>query len=112
MSVAQAQECESQPDECKVKPEPRVLVDGELSIVEEPRFEKHYSYYPPREKYDDQPYYILNDDKPVLYVPSFLNQSMAEELKTFCISGERFVESSIRGYGDGSKVEKHDLRTR
>jgi hypothetical protein len=97
--------------ECAVKPEARVLVNGEVVVVEEPRFPKHYSYYPPKEQDDDQPYYILND-KPLLYVPSFLNQSIAEELKTFCLSGERFVQSHIRGNGDASNVEKHEIRTR
>jgi hypothetical protein len=48
----------------------------------------------------------------VLYVPNFLNESLAEELKLFCISGDRFIRSSIGGYGDGSPVQKHHLRTR
>ena len=103
-----AQECKAQSEECTVSPEAQVLVDDQLLVVQESRFPKHFSYYPPKDRDDDQAYYILNE-KPVLYVPNFLNNSVAEELKAFCTG--RFVDSRIRGH-DTSNVEKNEIRTR
>jgi hypothetical protein len=116
-AAAQAEE------ECQVigRPDPKVLVNDQevLLVVGETtaRFPKHYGTYPPSGKKerngDDDHYYILNEEKPVLYVPNFLNQSIAQELQMLCTSQGRFVHSPIRGHGDGTVVEKDtELRTR
>jgi hypothetical protein len=102
--------------DCEVRPEAKVFVKGEPLTVDETLFSKHYVSYPPNDtiehKADDLSYYILNKEKKVLYIPNFLNETVAEEIKTFCIEGERFTQSHIRGTGDGTSVEKNDLRTR
>merc|ERR1712232_375152 len=80
---------------------PRALVNGQFVTVDESRFSKHYKSFPPSEEIDTKSngddimlhYFVLNKEKPVLYVPNFLNHSVAEELKEFCISGGRFVRS-------------------
>mmetsp|Transcript_6313 Transcript_6313/g.9715 ORF Transcript_6313/g.9715 Transcript_6313/m.9715 type:complete len:308 (+) Transcript_6313:33-956(+) len=102
---------------CQVKPEPKVILKGEELTVNENQFSKHYSTYPPslQKKSNgvhlDLEYYVLNKEKNILYVPNFSNASIAEEIKTFCVEGQRFTESRIRGSGDASGVEKNDLRT-
>lgn len=102
--------------DCEVRPEAKAFVKGELVVVDESRFEQHFVSYPPnhkiKHKIGDLSYYILNKEKNFLYVPDFLNETVAEEIKTFCIEGNRFTQSPIRGSGDGTSVEKNDLRTR
>mmetsp|Transcript_13333 Transcript_13333/g.19611 ORF Transcript_13333/g.19611 Transcript_13333/m.19611 type:complete len:339 (+) Transcript_13333:219-1235(+) len=96
----------------------RVLIKDKMVMVEESNFPKHFSYYPlkKKERDDDQSYYILQEEKPVLYLPHFLNQSMAQELKDICNSQNRFVPSRIRGRGhtadDDDATEQHEtIRT-
>jgi prolyl 4-hydroxylase len=95
--------------------QPQVYIGNELVIMDESRFSKHFGSYPPTKNKNDDgdgnddntQYFILNSEKPVLYVKNFLNQSVANELKEFCISGGRFVRSHVRGYsGDVSHDEK------
>lgn len=103
--------------DCQVKIEPKVILKGEELTVNENQFSKQYSTYPPPSQkksngvHLDLEYYVLNKEKNILYVPTFLNASIAEEIKTFCVEGKRFTESRIRGSGDASGVEKNDLRT-
>jgi hypothetical protein len=98
---------------------PRVLLGDEVVIVDESRFPMHQGTYPPNgnadNTVDDLTYFILNDDKPVLYVPNFMNHSVIEELKEFCISSQRFARSPIRGTStiqvSASSVQEHHGRT-
>jgi hypothetical protein len=114
---------------------PQVIVSGELVVIGEgsARFPKHSGSYPPGahddvadESVDSLEYYILNSDKPVLYVRNFLNHSVAEDLKAFCLEGQRFVRSSIGGKSSSSGtttgaaaddptrtrgVQQHEIRT-
>jgi len=104
------------------RPEPKAYLKGEAFSIDETNFPKHSTSYPPSSTAanealsttdDNVSYYILNQEKNVLYIPNFLNDTSTQEIKTFCIDGGRFTRSRIGGYGDGSstKVEKHDLRT-
>lgn len=84
--------------------------------IDESRFSKHHGVFPPQEinaDEEDGPYYfVLNASKSVLYVTSFLNRSIADEIKNFCISGQRFARSTIRGsMGAEDMVQEHELRT-
>jgi hypothetical protein len=90
--------------DCQVRPEPKAFIDGKPSTIDE----KNFNY----ERSGGLSYYTLNKEKHVLYIPNFLNETASEEIKTFCVEGERFTQSRIRGHGDGSTVEKNDLRTR
>jgi hypothetical protein len=86
-----------------------VISHGNELAVEEPDF--------PFEKKtwgDGEAYYVLQDTKPVLYVPNFLNTSTAQELQSFCM--DRFVRSPIRGNFDGDSqngdlTQAHAIRT-
>jgi hypothetical protein len=98
--------------------QPQVYIGNERVIIDETRFPKHVGTYPPNsngdngdDDDDDIPsaeYFILNSEKPVLYVTNFLNQSVGEELKDFCITGNRFFRSNIRGNG---QVDKENDKT-
>lgn len=92
----------------------RVLLNGEPFLVEEPKFKKGHSSYPPSSSAEEGPhYYILNEEKPILYLPNFLDQPTAEELIDFCVSQERFSLSHVGGYStEGGTVEKKEVRTR
>lgn len=100
---------------CDATGGPRAVINGQLVAIDETRFTKHIGSYPPDTNGNRQAaaptttaaddegtstppfsYYILNADKPVLYVTNFLNQSVVDELKTICIEGNRFVRSPIR----------------
>lgn len=98
---------------------PRALLGGQMVSIEESRFPMHYGSYPLQKKStanneDALSYYILNAEKSVLYVPNFLNETAVEEIKDFCISGQRFARSPIRGMTNSdqnNKVQEHQLRT-
>jgi hypothetical protein len=115
---------------------PQVVVAGKRITIDDvsARFPKHSGSYPPRDDVDkdtdkhgnndELEYYILNCDKPVLYVPKFLNHSEARSLTTLCVEGGRFVRSSIRGTTRGAagddlldqdptrtRVQQHEIRT-
>lgn len=94
----------------------RVLLNGETFLVEEEsKFKKGDSTYPPSSSAGEggPHYYILNEEKPILYLPNFLDQSTAEELIDFCVSQERFSLSHVGGYStEGGTVEKKEVRTR
>lgn len=120
-----AQECEAAL--------PQVIMGGKRVAIEKEstRFPKHYGSFPPRrneannrgDNGSELEYFVLNSDKPFLYVKNFLNHSIANDLKALCVEGGRFVRSSIRGTssvdGDGqhhqdptkTSVQKHDIRT-
>ncbi|KAL3918897.1 MAG: hypothetical protein SGILL_004024 [Bacillariaceae sp.] len=97
---------------------PRALLQGELITIDETRFAQHAGKYPPSdnkdatEAGDDMSYFVLNAEKSVLYVPNFLNETVADDLKEFCISGQRFVRSPIRGTGNqAAMVQENQVRT-
>jgi 2OG-Fe(II) oxygenase superfamily len=97
---------------------PRALLGEQMVVIDESRFSKHHGVYPPKDIPSDDSngglfYFILNADKPVLYVPDFLNTTVMDELKDFCISGQRFVRSPIRGTSnqDQKTVQEHQVRT-
>jgi hypothetical protein len=122
-------------DQVVNRSEAQVILNGETILIEGPEspFRKHYDTYPPllssARTLDSQDggaslaYYILQEEKPVLYVPNFLNASITEELKGFCITDGRFQRSPIRGktgkntetldnHPTGKTVEQHETRTR
>ena len=125
-----AQECSTNKDEtqeCMVRPDPKVIINDQEIIIEEPRFKMYRGNYPPplhdgkentetknEEENNSFAYFILNNEKPILYVSNFLNGTTSEELKQFCIAGGRFTRSPIRGHGDGSShsVSRNEIRTR
>jgi hypothetical protein len=92
---------------------PRALLGREMVAIDENRFPKHYGSYPPKNDTEGElSYYILNSDKSVLYIPNFLNQSTANEMKEFCIAGQRFVRSPIRGTSNqATNVQQNEVRT-
>lgn len=99
------------------RPEPQAFIKGDSVTIDESNFPKHYARFPPNDKIqhkdDALSYYVLNEEKKVLYVPNFVNETVAHEIQLFCIEGQRFTQSPIRGTtSDASSVEKHDHRTR
>lgn len=113
---------------------PQVMVAGRRIVLDDgsKRFPKHSGSYPRRDDesekrgniHDEVEYYILNSEKPVLYVSNFLNHSVASSLIALCVDGGRFVRSPIRGTtnsatGDGlydqdptrTRVQQHEIRT-
>lgn len=99
------------------RPDPEAFINGKSVMIEESNFPKHYARFPPNDKIqhksDVLSYYVLNEEKKVLYVPNFVNETVAHDIQLFCIEGKRFTQSPIRGTtDDGSSVEKHDYRTR
>jgi hypothetical protein len=141
---AYEQECAND-DQVENRPKAQVILNGKTILIESPEspFNKRYDTYPPppssllsslsslesTETQDNQEgarlaYYILQEEKPVLYVPNFLNASITEELKGFCITDGRFQRSPIRGttgkdteqreedHATGKTVEQHETRTR
>ncbi|KAG7355104.1 2-oxyglutarate/Fe(II) oxygenase [Nitzschia inconspicua] len=115
--ISAAEEVASVSASCDAKL-PKVLLGDQMVVVDESRFPKHYGSYPPKgsDMNDDSEslsYYVLNAEKSVLYVPNFMNQTVIEEMKEFCISGERFVRSPIRGTTSNPEmsVQEHQVRT-
>jgi hypothetical protein len=99
---------------------PRALLREEVVTIDNAHFPMHHGTYPPKGKTEneknDQPYFVLNAEKSVLYVPSFMNHTAIEELKEFCVSGQRFARSPIRGINSvqdstSSSVQEHHVRT-
>lgn len=91
---------------CESRPEPSVLIGGIRKIVSSEEFEKGQMDNLGFE------YYLMNNDKPILYVPDFLNETAANELKDFCIAAERFTRSPIGGRDTESGTIHSSLRTR
>jgi hypothetical protein len=98
----------------------RVVMGDEVVTIDESHFPKHNRTYPPTDatenEDDDLSYFVLNAEKSVLYIPDFMNNSVIEELKEFCISGQRFARSPIRGIATiqdsaSSSVQEHHVRT-
>ena len=91
---------------------------GEVILVNEDNFPKHVTRYPPPkdtaslDSTTGPEYFILHQDKPILYVPNFLNETSVNELKEICISNQRFTRSPIRGHGEDLSVAHSDIRTR
>ena len=94
--------------DCQVKLEPKILYNGEELTLNDKQFTRQATSKGGIHHLD---YYVLNKEKSVLYVPNFLNTSIAEEIKNICVEGQRFTQSRIRGSGDASNVEKNALRT-
>ena len=102
-------------NECENRPQPTVYVKGKSMTINEENFAHYVGIYPPEPKgspSEGLDYFVLNREKSVLYVSNFLNTTAAEELKQFCISGQRFTRSPIRGHGDDPSVSKSEHRTR
>jgi len=99
---------------CESRPLPSVRVGGEIKLVNEDNFVSHQDSYPPEGTVNENSlnYFILNQGKSVLYVSDFLNRTTSNELKDFCVSGDRFIRSPIRGYGNKPGVTESSARTR
>lgn len=122
-SASGEQECDaSSPAESSTdRPLPQVIINGQVVEINEDNFVKHYGSYPPTppkqhngnqdEEHHEQRrttladesgdngdavYYVLNDEKPVLYIPNFLNETIIDVLIKLCIEGNRFVRSPVR----------------
>ena len=96
---------------------PRALIGEEFVEINEERFPKYFGTYPPDSSgnadIDGLPYYyVLNADKSVLYIPNFLNQTAANQMKEFCTSGERFIRSPDREKGEVRFVSTETVITR
>ena len=97
-----------------------VQVRGEVILVNEENFPKHMTKYPPQkdattgslDSTTGPEYFILHQDKPILYVQSFLNETSANQLKEICINNQRFTRSPIRGHEEDLSVAHSDIRTR
>lgn len=103
-------------EECERPEGATVLVEGQKVLISESNFPLTHSVHPPTSNRghgdDSLDYFVLNKEKKVFYVKNFLNTSIAEELKDFCISGQRFKRSPIRGFGKDPSVTKNEVRTR
>ena len=95
----------------------QVILNGELY-----RLKDHPSLFPKQQFYDNDDedgddksrnyyhyYYVLREDKPVLYVPNFINATIATELKDFCLKDEnRFVHSPVRKTARSDEEDNND----
>lgn len=103
---------------CENRPEPAALINGKFVKINEENFSKYYGAFPPGRAHEqvtgphDNGYFVLNKEKPVLYVSEFLNETTISELKEFCISSQRFTRSPVRGHGNDPSVAQSDIRTR
>lgn len=101
--------------ECANRPQPTVRVGGVVKVINEDNFERYDGSYPPvtdGDRGNGIDYYVLDRVKSILYVSDFLNKTASTELKDFCISGNRFARSPIRGYGHQAGVSESNVRTR
>ena len=95
---AQQQECDANNPS---RQDAQVLINNELFTLKdnESKFPKQTYKNPNDEGAEDELfYYILREDKPVLYVPNFLNETTSQEIKDFCLQPvNRFERSPVRG---------------
>ena len=112
--LAIASAAEHAENECQNRLEPAVQIRGRTVTINEENFRKRNNVYLDDESGQalDFEYYILNEEKPVLYVTDFLNETTANELQDFCLSNQRFTRSPIRGNGNDPSVAESDIRTR
>jgi hypothetical protein len=91
------------------RPSPEVILHGKRTIIDDANFAKHLdATYPPsninsnnnQDKHDGLEYYILNEQKRVLYIPNFLETSTIQALQEICQG--RFVDSPVRRDTDAS----------
>ena len=99
---------------CENRPPATVRVGGMIKLINDDNFKRYQGSYPPGVELDDNGvrFYVLDAAKSILYVPDFLNETTCTELKDFCVDGERFTRSPIRGYGINPGVTESDARTR
>lgn len=94
--------------------EAAVQFRGQVILVDEDNFPKHRAKYPPRTDTTLESgleYFILHQDKPILYVKNFLNETSANQLQQICINNQRFTRSPIRGHGGDLSVAHSEIRT-
>ena len=86
---------------------PQVILNGQRTVVNESNFARHFdAAYPPTNgdevtddaKANGMEYFILNEEKRVLYIPNFLEASAIKALQDMCQG--RFVDSPVRADAD------------
>ena len=99
---------------CENRPPATARVGGIRKLINDDNFKRYQGSYPPGVDLEDNgvPFYVLDASKSILYVPNFLNETTCTELKDFCVDGERFTRSPIRGYGINPGVAESNARTR
>ena len=65
----------------------------------------------PKVAWEDTHYFVLNEDKHLWYMESFLNASMAQELRSFCQDQGRFQRSPVREKSDSQIHVNQGQRT-
>ena len=88
---------------CESEKQAECMLNGERTLIEYPTFEK-------REVHPSRHYFVLNDQKQVIYIPNFLNETEIVELKGFCIDQKRFVPSPQRSDNE-EKIQSDKHRT-
>ena len=101
-------------DTCGNRPPAVARVGGVIKLINEDNFERYQGSYPPGVGLEENgvSFFVLDAAKSILYVSDFLNETTSTELKDFCVSGERFTRSPIRGYDRHAGVAENNARTR
>jgi len=99
---------------CGNRPPAAAQVGDTIKLINDDNFKRYRGSYPPGVELEDYDvrFYVLDAAKSILYVPDFLNETTCTELKDFCVDGERFTRSPIRGYGINPGVTESNARTR